>query len=532
MSSASPATSTAVGPVPEDGLAGLRTHWKADLTSGFLVFLIALPLCLGISIASGYPPVAGILTAIVGGLLSTFLGSAHLTIKGPAAGLIVIAVGAVTELGQGDLTSGYHKALAVGVVAAVIQIAFAALRVGRFTDLFPTSVLHGMLAAIGVIILAKQVHVALGVKPEGKEPLHLLAEIPHSIAHALPAVAAIGVVSFLILILWPRLPLGPLAKVPSQLVVLLVAVPAAAWAGLESRFLVDLPRDLTQAVAFPDFSEITSMTSLKYVVMFSLVGTVESLLSAKAIDGLDPWRRRSSMDKDQLAVGVGNLVASLIGGLPMISEIVRSRANIDNGARTRFANFFHGVFLLVAVAFFPALLGTIPLAALAAMLVYTGLRLASPQEFRHTWQIGWDQLTVFLATMITTLATDLLVGVGVGIGVKLVLHLLRGAPLRTLFWPALDVTAGADGESVVVLRDAAIFTNFLGLKQALRTAASGAAAVVVLDLSGAAVVDHTVMQRLGELEEEMEREGRTLRLRGLDTLRGTSPHPQSSRRRA
>jgi MFS superfamily sulfate permease-like transporter len=213
------------GPPPADGLAGLRQNWRADLTSGFLVFLIALPLCIGISMAASWPPLAGVITAILGGIVATWLGSAHLTIKGPAAGLISIALGAVTELGHGNPADGYHKALAVGVAAAVIQILFAVFKAGTLAEMFPSSVLHGMLAAIGVIIFAKQIHVALGVKPEAKEPLELLAEIPHSLAHMNPAIALIGGLSLVVLFGWAKVPFGFARKIPAQVIVLALAVP-------------------------------------------------------------------------------------------------------------------------------------------------------------------------------------------------------------------------------------------------------------------------------------------------------------------
>lgn len=532
-------------PTPAPVAAPGRHTWTADLLAGFLVFLIALPLCLGISMASGFPPLAGIITAIVGGVLASFVGSAPLTIKGPAAGLIVIALGAVTELGGGDLAAGYPKALAVGVVAAVIQIAFALVRAGKLGEMFPASVVHGMLAAIGVIIISKQAHILLGVKPTGKEPLHLLAELPHSVANLNPAVAAIGVVSFLVLVLWPRVPVAALKKVPAPLVVLLVAVPMGLVFGLDTLHTIQVgplqadvgPKDLVRlggslwgAITLPDFSEILSGTSIKYIVMFSLVGSIESLLSAKAVDILDPWKRKSDLDKDLLAVGVGNLVASLLGGLPMISEIVRSSANINNGARTRLANFFHGAFLLAFVAAVPFLIERIPLAALAAMLVFTGLRLASPAEFKKTLQIGNEQLLIFTTTLVVTLATDLLLGVFAGILLKWAIHLKNGASLRSLFRPS--VTLAVDGTSAhIQVDDAAVFSNYLGLRGKVNDAVTAGATQIEVDLSRATLVDHTVMERLEDLTHELAHEGRALRVRGLDHHVAFSAHPLAGRRR-
>ena len=528
-----------VAPPPAD----LRTTLRADLVSGFLVFLIALPLCLGIAMASGFPPIAGIITAVVGGVISTWVGSARLTIKGPAAGLIVIAIGAVTELGQGDAAVGYRRALAVGVVAAVIQIALALFRAGKLGDFFPSSVVHGMLAAIGVIIVAKQAHTLMGVKPEAKEPLHLLAEIPNSVAHANPEIFLIGAVSLLILFGLPRLPFRWAKKVPAPMLVLLVSVPLGilfdlahqhtySWNGHDflvgPSFLVQLPGHLASAIAFPDFSAITSGVSIKYVVMFALVGSIESVLSAKAVDSLDPEKRTSDLDRDLLAVGVGNLVASLIGGLPMISEIVRSSANIDSGARTRNANFFHGLLLLAFVALVPGLLQKIPLAALGAMLIFTGLRLASPSAFVHTWKIGAEQLLVFTTTLVVTLATDLLVGVAAGIVVKSIVHLKNGAPISSLFRPEIEITQ-EDQAVVVRIRRSALFTSYVGIKSRLEGLTQHPE--VVIDLAETYLVDHTVIEKLHHMVDEWSRAGRVLRLRGLEGHEPLSAHPLAARRR-
>jgi MFS superfamily sulfate permease-like transporter len=510
--------------------------------------LIALPLCLGIAMASGFPPVAGLLTAIIGGVVSTWLGSARLTIKGPAAGLIVIALGAVTELGGGDLSVGYRRALATIAVAAAIQIVFALLRAGTLGDFFPSSVVHGMLAAIGVIIFSKQAHVLLGVSPTGKDPISLLEEIPHSLRLLNPEIALIGALSLVILFGHPLLKgrMAWLKRVPAPLLVVLVAVPLGLAFDLDHahtytfsltqeayklgpNFLVNLPNNLLSAITFPDFSAVFSSTSLKYIAMFALVGSIESLLSVKAVDSLDPEKRRSDLDKDLLATGVGNLAAGLLGGLPMISEIVRSSANIGYGAKSRLSNFFHGVFLLVFVAFAPALIHRIPLAALAAMLIYTGVRLASPKEFVKTFRIGPEQLFIFSVTLLTTIATDLLVGVATGILVEMVVHLINGATLRGLFRPII-VEHEANGTVELRVARAAVFSNYLGLKK--RLARFSHARQVVIDLSETRLVDHSVMEKLHQLAGEFSREQRHLELRGLEEHRGLSDHPLAARKKA
>ncbi|UQA61919.1 SulP family inorganic anion transporter [Polyangium aurulentum] len=524
-----------------------QKSWKDDLVSGFLVFLIALPLCLGIAMASGFPPVAGILTAVVGGVVSTWLGSAPLTIKGPAAGLIVIALGAVQELGEGDAQLGYRRALATIVIAAVAQIVFALARAGKLGDFFPSSVVHGMLAAIGIIICSKQIHVLLGVAPQAKEPLHLLLEIPRSVMRMNPEIAAIGALSLAILFGFPVLGkrFKVLQKIPAPMIVLALAVPLAHLFDLEHEhtytfsithhdykigpsFLVNLPNNLLAAVTRPDFSHAFSGTSIKYIVMFALVGSIESLLSAKAVDTLDPEKRKSNLDKDLLATGVGNLIAGLIGGLPMISEIVRSSANIGYGARGRLSNFFHGLLLLLFVAFLPGLIHRIPLAALAAMLTFTGTRLASPREFVKTFKIGREQLLIFVATTLTTIATDLLVGVAAGIVLKMVIHVFNGTPLSSLFRPQIEETV--EGERVVLrVKHAAVFSNYLSLKG--RLAKHAAAPRIVIDFADARLVDHTVMEKLHELEGELEAHGRKLELTGLSEHRGLSAHPLSARKK-
>src|SRR5690606_15331387 len=517
----SPQADAPIADVPVGNLSGLKRHWKSDLLSGFLVFLIALPLCLGISLACGYPPIAGIFTAVIGGIVSAFISDSELTIKGPAAGLIVVAIGCVSEFGGNGFIDGtwsaadqhaYQLALGVGVAAAVLQIAFGLLRGGILGEFFPTSAVHGMLAAIGIIIVAKQIPVALGESAKGG-PIELLLGIPSELAHTNPAVGLIGALSLAIMFFWPLIRQRHLRRIPAAIVVVVVSVPLGIFLGFDAeshtyvwngqehvigrQFLVNVPHDLFSAVALPDFSGLSQVSAWHWVLMFAVIGTLESLLSAKAMDLIDPFRRRTNFDRDNTAVGVGNLLSALTGGLPMISEIVRSRANIDNGARTRYANLYHGLLLLGFVAAVPALISLIPLSALGAMLVYTGFRLAHPKEFVHVLKIGTDQFAVYVATIIGVLATDLLVGIAIGIGVDALLHVLHGAPIAALLRPRVEVDKTGDGRVVLAVQRAAVFTSWIGLKRCIERHAGGASEVVV-DLSSTRLVDHTVMAKLHE----------------------------------
>jgi MFS superfamily sulfate permease-like transporter len=533
--------------VPVGTLDGLKTSWKADMLSGFLVFLIALPLCLAISLACGYPAIAGVFTAIVGGILSAFISNSELTIKGPAAGLIVIALGCVTEFGftgGADPTAdfqAYRLALGVGVVAGVIQILFGVFRSGILGEFFPTSAVHGLLASIGVLVIATQFPITLGVTASGT-PLERLASFPQYVMDMNPVIALIGGISLVIMFGFPLIKNPKLKMIPAPMLVLLVAVPlgmyfdistehVVAFAGQESpvgpNYLVNVPSNMFSALTFPDFSGVLTSTGIKYIIMFSLIGSLESLLSAKAVDQIDPWRRKTNLDKDLLAVGIGNTVAAFVGGLPMISEIVRSKANIDNGARTRFANMFHGLFLLLFVALAPALINQIPLAALAAMLVFTGFRLASPQEFMHMYKIGREQLIVFVSTILGVLATDLLIGIMIGILVKAIIHVVNGAPIGSMFKPSIKAEPVGGDTATIKVDNSAVFSTWIALKNRI---GSQDAKEVVVDLSGTKFVDHTVMANLTALQREFEESDRKLEISGLDSHRQLSDHPLSARK--
>jgi MFS superfamily sulfate permease-like transporter len=528
--------------LPQDRLAGLKQNWKTDLTSGFIVFLIALPLCLGIALASGVPPMAGLIAAIVGGVIVSQLSGSYVTINGPAAGLIVVILGAVESLGQGDPIVGYKATLAAIVVSGVLLAILGLLRAGKLGAFFPSSAVHGMLAAIGVIIISKQVHVAMGVKPLGKEPLELIAEIPHSLSVLNPEIAFIGVISLAILIGLSFAKNKWVKMVPAPMVVVLVGIALGHYFDLDHshqylftektfdigpRFLVTLPANALDGIVFPDWTHLGTGAFWVAVISITLVQGIETLLSATAVDKLDPWQRKSNLNRDVTAMGVGSAVSGMLGGLPMIAEIVRSSANVANGARTRWSNFFHGVLLLVFVVFFPQLIHQIPLAALAAILAFTGYRLASPKEFRSTFKIGSEQLAIFCTTLLVTLATDLIIGVASGILLKFVMHIARGARLKSLFKTEVEVVALEDEAYEVTVKDAAIFSNYLSIKAVLDKLPQKKQ--LVLNLAEVDIIDHTVMEHLHQYAHEYERSGGHLTMVGIDQLIPVSDHPMATR---
>ena len=537
---------------PLTGSSGLLQNWRVDVLSGFLVFLIALPLCLGIAMASGFPPQAGIITAIVGGLLVSRINGSFVTIMGPAAGLIVVILDSVQELGAGDAMAGYRYTLAAVFFAGIIQILMGLMKAGKMSAFFPSSAVHGMLAAIGIIIMAKQIHVMIGVKPEAQTLFETIGAIPASFRDMNPEVAVIGFLGIGILAVWTFVSNRGLKMIPAPLVVVVVGMALAQYFDLNDehiylflpsaeflphheytigpKFLVSLPQNFLAGFAFPDFARVGERLFWQQVFAIALVGSLESLLSAAAVDKLDPYKRASDLNRDIAAVGVGTTICGLIGGLPMIAEIVRSSANVNNGARTGWANFFHGLFLLVFVALFPNVIHEIPLASLAALLVFTGYRLASPREFRKTLEIGWDQLGVFLITIIGVLATDLLIGVAIGVVAELLFHFWRSINWRDVIGVSRSVEEKTPGVFHVEVRGAAFFANYLALKSDLSRIPQGKC--VVFDLSQASSIDHTVMQNLHHYCEDYRGKGGLAEIRGLDQLVATSNHPLAPRKRS
>ncbi len=479
----------------------LSATWRADLAAGLVVFLVALPLCLGIALASNAPLASGLITGVIGGLVAALLSGSQLMVSGPAAGLTAIVVSAIATLGS------WEAFLVAVVLAGGLQLAMASARAGIIGYFFPSSVIKGMLAAIGLILIMKQLPYALGQAAisggfsEGEDGL-----APGGLAAMFnglnPTAVVISVVSLGLLMLWEKPRLRELKPLPGPLAVVLFATilnevlrASGSALALQPGQLVTLPfasggvTGLWDALSFPDWSVLASRQVWIVAVTIALVASLETLLSLDATDKLDPYKRESSGNRELFAQGSGNLLAGLIGGLPMTGVIVRSSANIQAGARTRASSFFHGVFLLLAVATIPALLNRIPLAALAAILIYTGFKLAHPRLFKAAWSHGLDRFIPFAVTVIAILATDLLIGIAIGLGAG-ILFILRNN-FQTAYH--LHEAEVHDGKVMrLVLSEETSFLNKASISSTLAELPGGIA--VEIDGSRAKYIDYDVLE--------------------------------------
>lgn len=420
--------------IPSTGFQGLKENWRSDLSAALSVSLVALPLALGIAVASEVSPMAGVLSAIIGGVVTTFFRGGHLAINGPAAGLIAVILGGLVAL-DGNI----NYVLAAIVVAGGIQTILGFLKMGRFAKLLPSSVLHGILAAIGVIIFAKQAHFALGTTSNADTTIGTLLDIFYKLPDANPIVFLVALVGILVLVFYKKINNKFIKMIPAPMWVLLLALPlvfgfdffnehSISFFGnsysVGPELLIDIPENPLDSIMHPDFGMIDTLAFWLTVLSITTIASVETLASARAVDKLDPYKRTTNLNKDLIGVGLSTMVSGALGGLPIITVIVRSTVNVNSGAKTKWSNFYHGIFLILFVLILAPVLRSIPLAALAAILVHTGFKLASPKVFKRAYDQGVEQLLFLSSTLIITLFTDLLYGIVGGILVTLILHML------------------------------------------------------------------------------------------------------------
>lgn len=468
----------------KDNYFSYLKEFKADLPSSLVVFLVALPLCLGIALASGAPLFSGIISGVVGGIVVGLLSGSHLSVSGPAAGLTIIVLDAITELGTFDAF------LVAVVLAGIIQLVMGYVKAGVIGLYFPSSVIKGMLAAIGLILILKQIPHFLGVDQEAfgsvefedGEGHNTFTNFIYSLQHIHLGALIVGLLSLAILIVWeqPFIKRQSWAKVvPGALVAVVLAVvlntvftaafPAFA---IDGSHLVNLPlfgnsaADAEPLLMFPDFGAIFNPLVWKAAFVIAIIASLETLLSVEAVDKLDPHKRRTPQNRELKAQGVGNIVAGFFGGIPMTAVIVRSSANLESGARTKLSAVYHGILLLLSVLLIPALLNMIPLSALAAILLVVGYKLAKPQLFIQQYKLNFEQFFPFIVTIIAILLTDLLIGITIGMGVG-IFFILKANYKTPYFYHAEEHTENGGKRIRLLLSEHVSFINKASLQLTL-----------------------------------------------------------------
>jgi MFS superfamily sulfate permease-like transporter len=478
-------------------------YLKSDLLSGMVVFLVALPLCLGIAVASGAPPFAGIICGVIAGIVVGYLSGSNVSVSGPAAGLIAIILVAITDL-------GYETFLAAVIIAGAIQLTLGFLKAGSFSSYFPTSVIEGMLAAIGIIIIKKELPHAIGYDQlhegdwfdveKGAAP-GFFTEIINSINYAHLGAIIITVVSLAILIAFNKVPfLKKVKAVPGALIVVVVGIIInEAWKATGSALaisqahLVTLPtassfNEFIGQFTNPNFSGFTDIKVWIVGLTIAIVASIETLLCLEAGDKMDSLKRYSNANTELKAQGIGNMLSGLIGGLPMTSVIVRTTANINAGAKTKLSAMAHGIFLLLTVITIPGLLNKIPMACLAAILIMIGIRLASPKVFKHMWHTGKHQFIPFVVTVVAVVFTDLLKGVGIGLAVG-IFFILRGNMKLAYFFKK---EKHHEGETIHIdLAQEVSFLNKAAIKQTLAHLPENSK--VIIDAANTVYIDYDVL---------------------------------------
>lgn len=508
-----------------------RIIWlKHDLPAGLSVFLVALPLCLGIALASGAPLYAGLLSGIIGGLVVAPISGSPLSVSGPAAGLTTLVADSIISLGD------YRVFLVAVILAGLFQLILGLLKLGAIANYFPSSVIKGMLAAIGIILISKQIPLALGydqpdfwtsgfLKLFSSE--NFLGNLNNLNHHITRGAILITVVSLAILIFLQQ----PFAKrfrvIPATLLVVIAGIiiniiftNAASKFSLKQTQLVNIPSNIFSNIISPDFSKLfTTLEIWKDGLAIGLLATLETLLCIEAIDKLDRHNRITPVNRELIAQGIGNMACGLLGAIPITAVVVRGAANVDAGARTKLSSFTHGLFLLLAVLFIPFVLNKIPYASLAAILLITGYNLAKPKLFLHMWSLGWKQFLPFLITVVVILSTDLLIGVSIGLLISIYFI------IQNNFKEEYKITKSAHlgiETYYIKLNSNVTFLNKVNLRKALDEIPEYSE--LTIDGSECNFIDYDILEIISEFHNKARDRHIELHLKGIEKVNITAVH--------
>ena len=526
---------------PSSGLKGIAKHWRSDLIAAFSVSLVALPLSIGIALSSNLDPMTGIISAVIGGIFTTFFRSSQVAINGPANSLIVVVASGLGLLG------GVQYLFAAFVVAGVIQIVIGLLKLGKISDLLPASVIQGMLAAIGVMILSKELHASMGGIAPKTSTIKVLLALPEAFLKQNPFITIISTVSLLILAFYPKIKNKIVKFIPAPVWVLIFSIPLVFAFNffkdhtlpffnqnyqIGPNYLVKLPQNIAEGFQLANFSKINTGVFWILVVQITLLASIESLVSGKSIEKIDPYKRSINANQDLAAVGLSTVISGLVGGLPAITVVARSSINVNSGAKTKWSNFYHGVILLIFVFFFGFLIREIPRAALSAILVYTGYKLSAPKVFKDAYRKGWEQLVIVLATLFATLFFGLLWGIGIGMLTTLGIHHALSQKsyksfLSELLFSQVLRKEEEEGTHHIQVRGIANFYNLLKIRKVLDEIPERQ--YIILDFTKTPIVDFTVLELIQEYAQNYQQSNGQFDIVGLTVHQTTSNHPSALR---
>jgi len=506
---------------------------KNDIPASIIVFLVAVPLCLGIALASGAPLFSGIIAGIIGGVVVGSLSGSPLGVSGPAAGLAVIVLTAIQDLGSFEIF------LVAVVIAGIFQFLLGVLQAGIIGYYFPSSVIKGMLAGIGVIIVLKQIPHAFGYDKDYEGSLHFAQPDGHNTFSELfymfeainPTALGITILSLAVLILWEqgfmkkiklfKMIQGPLVVVAAGIIITLLTQGTSY--GLSADHIVSLPvadnlSGFLGQFTFPEFSALTNPKVYVVAITIAIVASLETLLCLEATDKLDPHKRNSPANKELRAQGIGNMLSGLVGGLPITQVIVRSSTNIQSGGKTKMSAILHGLILLACAFAIPHVLNLIPLASLAAILFLVGYKLAKPVLFKQMYKMGWSSFIPFIVTILGIVFTDLLMGIGIGMAVAIYYVLYNNYKKPFLFESENHI---ADGEITIELAEDVTFLNKANIQRALDNIPNGSK--VILDASRTVNIDPDVIELVLDYEAQAKYKDIDFSIvkrnrRGLDAL--------------
>lgn len=526
---------------PANGLKGLK-HWRQDMLAGLVVALVSVPLSLGIALASGAPPICGIWSEVIAGLVIPFLGGAYVTISGPAAGLAPALYSGILTLGHGDMDKGYRLITGVILLVGLFQIVLTWCKAAKFSYVFPNAAIQGMLSSIGFLLIAKQIPNFIGHHYKAHEFWNMLFETPDEFMHLHPKVFAISCISLALLFIIPNIKIRIFRQIPPQLFVVVVAAIMGYIWHLDEKFLVTVPSDpLKTGIVTPDFQALFSDPALVgsiflIVLTLAFIDGTESLATILAVDKIDPWHRKSSPDKTLFAMGVSNICSSLIGGLTIIPGIIKSTTNIHSGGRTAWVNFYNAVFLVIFLLLAAQIIHMIPLGALAAVLVHIGWKLAGPHKWRLMFSLGSEQVLIYLTTILVTVSTDLMVGIMAGILLKLAIltayslkavHHFSISVITDLFKNPVSFFEVKENSTILHVGGPVVCFNSLQFRSACDKAFDRRLPIFIQINSSVNVIDHSSSTYLQSFQQDCERVGIDYSITGLRTLKARTEESSS-----